>query len=93
MRKKGDHYEYIAMWMDDLLVFSKTPMEIINTIKETYDLKGVGSPENYLGSDYLTASTIGDNQPKGISTIDNEEKDNYLSSLWLKEGNENSIFY
>ena len=35
----GDHYEYIATWVDDLLVFSKNPMKIIDQIKETYDLK------------------------------------------------------
>ena len=28
-RKVNDHYEYIATWVDDLLVFSKNPMEII----------------------------------------------------------------
>ena len=35
MRKKDDHYEYIATWVDDLLVFSKKPMKVIVTIKET----------------------------------------------------------
>ena len=45
MRKKDDHYEYITMWVDDLLVFSKNPMKIIDRVKEIYDLKGVGSPE------------------------------------------------
>lgn len=44
MRKQDDHYEYISTWVDDLLVFSKKLMEIMNTIKETYDLKGVGAP-------------------------------------------------
>ena len=56
MRRNGDHYEYIATWVDDLLVFSKKPMEIIETIKESYELKGVGPPEYYLGSNYLTAT-------------------------------------
>ena len=84
MRKVDDHYEYIATWVDDLLVFSKKPMEIIDQIKDTYDLKGVGSPEYYLGSDYLTVPN--DNQLNGTATIDNEEKDKNLSPLWLKEG-------
>ena len=86
MRKQDDHYEYIATWVDDLLVFSKKPMEIINTIKETYDLKGVGAPEYYLGSDYLQASNQVDNNPKGISTVGNEENDKTLSPLWLRQG-------
>ena len=84
MRKVDDHYEYIATWVDDLLVFSKKPMEIIDQIKDIYDLKGVGSPEYYLGSDYLTVPN--DNQLNGTATIDNEEKDKNLSPLWLKEG-------
>jgi len=71
MKKQDDHYEYIATWVDDLLVFSKKLMENISTIKETYDLKGVGAPKYYLGSDYLQASDQVDNNPKGISTVGN----------------------
>ena len=41
MRNIEDHWEYIATYVDDLLVFSKNPMQIIDTIKETYNLKGV----------------------------------------------------
>ena len=92
MRKQEDHYEYIATWVDDLLVFSKKPMEIINTIKETYDLKGVGAPEYYLGSDYLQASDQVDNNPKGISTVGNEESDKGLSLIMDPPRNKDSIF-
>jgi hypothetical protein len=45
----GDHYEYIATYVDDLLVFSRNPMAIINEIKADYVLKGIGEPEYYLG--------------------------------------------
>ena len=84
MRKCGNHYEYIATWVDDLLVFSKKPMEIIDTIRDTYELKGVRVPEYYLGSDYLTIPDSTENeQLKGIATVDNEEKDHNISSLWL----------
>ena len=86
MRKKDDHYEYIATWVDDLLVFSKNPIEIINIIKQTFDLKGVGAPEYYLGSDYLQASILPDTNPKGISTVGNEENDKGLSKSWLHQG-------
>ena len=51
MREKGDHYEYIAVYVDDLLVFSKDAMSIIDTIRREYALKGVGAPEYYLGGD------------------------------------------
>jgi hypothetical protein len=45
----GDHYEYIATYVDDLLVFSRNPMQIIEEIKSDYILKGIGEPEYYLG--------------------------------------------
>jgi Reverse transcriptase (RNA-dependent DNA polymerase) len=45
----GTHYEYIARYVDDLLVFSKDPMAVMEIIKQDYLLKGVGVPEYYLG--------------------------------------------
>ena len=60
-------------------------MEIIETIKESYELKGVGSPEYYLGSDYLSVADNNNNaQLKGIATVDNEENDHNISTAWLK---------
>ena len=47
----GDHYEYIATYVDDVLVYSRHPMDIINELKEDYILKGIGVPEYYLGGD------------------------------------------
>ena len=46
---KGSHYEMIAVYVDDLLVFSKNSMAIIDELKKTYTLKGVGEPVYYLG--------------------------------------------
>lgn len=53
MRKREDHYEYIAVIVDDLLIFSKNPEEIIEPLQEIYgfELKGVGEPEYYSGAD------------------------------------------
>ena len=87
MRDKGDHWEYIATYVDDLLVFSKEPMQIIDTIKKTYDLKGVGAPEYYLGGDFDTnfISSEGKEVP-GISETDHSEKEKNLSNIWLKHG-------
>ena len=48
-KDKGDHYEYIARYVDDILVWSKDPMKIMDELKTIYTLKGVGSPEYYLG--------------------------------------------
>ena len=51
IRPQADHYEFIATYVDDLLVFSRDPNPIINEIKDDYILKGVGEPEYYLGAD------------------------------------------
>ena len=52
MRPQGDHYEYVATYVDDILAFSKNPMSIIEEVRQDYVLKGVGKPEYYLGGDY-----------------------------------------
>ena len=36
IRDKGSHYEYIGTYVDDLLIASKNPQEIINALKESY---------------------------------------------------------
>ena len=51
MRKKGDHYEYMGVYVDDLMIASKHPEDIIMEIEHYYILKGVGVPEFYLGAD------------------------------------------
>ena len=44
-----DHYEYIATYVDNLLIIRQNLMDVINNLKKKYPLKGVGSPEYYLG--------------------------------------------
>ena len=48
-----DHYEYLATYVDDLLVWSTHSMKLILAIKEMYELKGIGYLEYYLGGDVL----------------------------------------
>ena len=52
-RKQSDHYEYIARYVDDLIVYSRAPMEVMAELQETYHMKGVGKPQYYLGGDVL----------------------------------------
>ena len=52
-KDKGDHYEYIARYVDDVLVFSKDPMTVMQELKGTYTMKGVGKPMYYLGGDVV----------------------------------------
>jgi len=51
MRDKGDHYEYITVYVDDLIIAAKKPMTIIKELEKigNYKFKGVGVPEYYLG--------------------------------------------
>jgi len=81
MKNKGDHYEYIATYVDDLLVFSKDPMKIIDEIKKEYDLKGVGKPEYYLGGNFHIAKDV-----DSIKIVDYDNKEHRLSPKWSKEG-------
>ena len=65
-RRVGDHYEYLATYVDDILVFSKDPMPIIEEIKRDYILKGIGVPEYYLGGNIHETDEV--LREKGIST-------------------------
>ena len=49
----GGHYEYIARYVDDIMVFAKDPMAIMKELEKVYVLKGVGAPRYYLGGDVL----------------------------------------
>ena len=59
------HYSYIARFVDDLLVWDKDPMSIIETIREDYILKGVGAPEYYLGAN---VDVLDDSWPPSVNT-------------------------
>ncbi len=55
MRAKGDHYEYIAVYVDDLMIASKEPEAIIKALQEEHNLtlKGTGPTTFHLGCDYF----------------------------------------
>ena len=53
MKDKGDHYEYITRYVDDVIIFSKDPMTVMQELKGTYTMKGVGKPMYYLGGDVI----------------------------------------
>ena len=50
----GSHNEYLATYVDDILSFSKNPMDVIQELKNDYIMKGVGEPEYYLGGNVET---------------------------------------
>ena len=56
MRDRGDHYEHIATYVDDLIIGSKDPEAIVATLtgpKYNFKLKGTGDVSYHLGSDYF----------------------------------------
>jgi uncharacterized protein related to proFAR isomerase len=36
MKKVGDHYEYIARFVDDVISFSKDPLKVMEELKQQY---------------------------------------------------------
>ena len=53
IRRFQDSYEYIVVWVDDLLVFSKRAKEVIKSINDLYNTKGNEPPTYFLGGDIL----------------------------------------
>jgi hypothetical protein len=56
MRDRGDHYEYIACYVDDLAIASRNPQAIIDALEgdpNNFKLKGTGPMEFHLGCDFF----------------------------------------
>ena len=55
MRPAGDHYEYIGVYVDDLLIISKNPKAISDALMDKYKfkLKGTGPITFHLGCDFV----------------------------------------
>jgi bacillopeptidase F (M6 metalloprotease family) len=52
----GDHYEYIASYVDDLAIASKDPQAIIDALEgapNNFKLKGTGPMQFHLGCDFF----------------------------------------
>ena len=48
MRDMGDHYKYICVWVNDMLIAFKNPKAITDKLTKEYTIKGEGPPEYYL---------------------------------------------
>jgi hypothetical protein len=55
MRQVDDHYEYIAVYVDDLMIASKDPNTLVDTLTNEYKfkLKGSGPVTFHLGCDWF----------------------------------------
>ena len=52
----GDHYEYIAVYVDDLAIASRNPQAIIDALEgkpHNFKLKGTGPMSFHLGCDFF----------------------------------------
>ena len=54
MKPQDDHYEYICVYVDDLMVMCKNPTKFFDTLinQYKYKLKGVGPPKYHLGGNF-----------------------------------------
>ena len=56
MRDAGDHYEYIAVYVDDLMIASRNPKAITDALMaepNNFKLKGTGEVSFHLGCDFF----------------------------------------
>jgi histone deacetylase 1/2 len=59
MKRVDDHYEYICVYVDDLIIASANPQQIADTLqnKHEFSLKGTGPIHYHLGCDYFKDPT------------------------------------
>jgi hypothetical protein len=49
MVDKTSHHEYLATYVDDILIWSMDQIAVVKSMEKTYITKSVGTPEYYLG--------------------------------------------
>jgi hypothetical protein len=67
MVDKSSHYEYLATYMDDILIWSNDLMAVIKALEKTCMLKSVGIPEYYLGGNVELLGEAWKNQGSGLA--------------------------
>ena len=55
LRDCGTHYEYVCVYVDDIMMFGKDPQAFFDDLTHIYhyQLKGVGPPVYHLGGDFF----------------------------------------
>jgi hypothetical protein len=67
MVDKSSHYEYLATYVDDILIWSKDSMAVIKELEKTYMLKSVGIPDHCLGGNVEFLGEAWKNQGLGLA--------------------------
>jgi hypothetical protein len=92
MVDKSSHYEYLATYVDDILIWRKNPMAVIKALEKTYMLKSVGIPEYYLGGNVEFLGEAWKNQALGLAISANTYIQIFIPKFEGLFGNEfNSI--
>jgi hypothetical protein len=63
---KSSHYEYLATYVNDILIWSKDPMAVIKALEKSYMFKSVDIPEYYLGGNVEFLGEAWKNQRLGL---------------------------
>jgi hypothetical protein len=79
---KSSHYEYLATYVDDILIWSKDPMGVIKVLEKTYMIKSAGIPEYYLGGSLEFLGEAWNNQGLGYDLSLSEKT--YIQNVILK---------
>jgi hypothetical protein len=67
MVDKSSHYEFLATYVDGLIIWTKDPVAVIKSLEKTYMLKSVGIPEYYLGRNVEFLGEAWKNQRLGLA--------------------------
>ena len=71
------HYEYVCVYVDDLLAIMKDPVSFFDilTSKYNYKLKGVEEPKYHLGGNYFhdPDGTLAWGAQRYVTTLENFE--------------------
>jgi hypothetical protein len=67
MVDKSSHYEYLATYVDDILIWNKDLMAVIKALEKTCMIKSVGIPEYYLGGNVEFLRKAWKNQGLGLA--------------------------
>jgi hypothetical protein len=67
MVDNSSHDEYLATYVDDILIWSKDSMAVIKSLEKTYMLKSVGIAEYYLGGNVEFLGETWKNQGLGLA--------------------------
>ena len=56
IKDRGTHYDYIGVFVDDVLIFSDKPQVYFNLLKDKfhYEFKDIAEPQYYNGADFYT---------------------------------------